>query len=81
MPAADLVRWRRAGRGDLAESVVVGHFGERALPAREDGACVHLGVNAERNACAIYRLRPSTCAEFAVGSRQCLEARRERGVR
>jgi Fe-S-cluster containining protein len=78
--AEDLVRWRRSGRSDLADAVVDGHFGERGMPARSDGACRYLGVVGAPNDCAIYPDRPRTCAKFAVGSRQCLEARRLFGL-
>lgn len=78
--AADLVRWRRSGRHDLASGVVDGHFGERGMPSRADGACRYLGSPGAPNDCSIYPERPSACAKFAVGSRQCLEARRLFGL-
>ena len=80
IPAADLVRWRAAGRPELAAAVPPGHFGEVAFATREDGACVHLGTPASENACAIYEVRGTTCREFERGSRQCLEFRRDFGV-
>ncbi|MGF1465735.1 MAG: YkgJ family cysteine cluster protein [Sandaracinaceae bacterium] len=80
IPPEDLVRWRRAGREDLVLLTQPGHFGERAFATTADGACVHLGTEAEPNACAIYPLRGTTCRTFEVGSRQCLEFRRDLGV-
>ncbi len=80
VPESDLVRWRRAGRHDLAEAVQPGHFGMVAFATRPDGSCVHLGTDASPNACAIYELRGTTCREFEAGSWQCLEFRRELGV-
>lgn len=74
--AEDLVRFRRAGRPDLAERIVPGHFGDEAMATREDGACVHLGRPGLPHHCSIYELRPNICGEFERGSWQCLEARR-----
>ncbi len=34
----------------------------------------------EDNRCRIYETRPSVCRQFAVGSAQCLEARKRKGV-
>lgn len=77
MPAEDIVRWRRAGRDDLAQQLVEGHFSEMAFAATPDGACVHLGTPASPNACSIYADRGTTCREFQKGSWQCREFRRE----
>jgi Fe-S-cluster containining protein len=77
---ADLVRWRRAGLSHLADGAVPGHFGELGMPARSGGACRFLGGAGAPNDCSIYPDRPSACAKFAVGSRQCLEARRLGGL-
>ena len=79
VPAADLVRWRRAGRDDLVASLVEGHFGEQAFATR-DGACVHLGSASQANACSIYKDRGTTCREFEKGNWQCLEFRRDHGL-
>lgn len=78
--ADDLVRWKRDGRADLIAATVDGHFGERAFATTEDGACVHLSWPDGRSICSIYEQRGTTCREFAAGSWQCLEFRRERGV-
>lgn len=80
IPEADLVRWRRLGRDDIAEAIVPGHFGEVAFAHRDDGACVHLGTEASVNVCAIYAIRGTTCREFDRGSRQCREFRRDAGI-
>jgi len=77
VPAEDLVRWRRIGRGDLADAVVPGHFGEMAFPTTKDGACVHLGDGERAHACRIYDVRGTTCREFERGSPQCREFRRD----
>ena len=75
--AEDLVLWRRQGRGDLAERTAPGHFGERAFPTTEAGACVHLTRPDGQSLCAIYAERASTCRAFQAGSWQCLEFRRD----
>ncbi|HEY4104918.1 MAG TPA: YkgJ family cysteine cluster protein [Polyangiaceae bacterium] len=72
----DLVRFRRAGRAELAEQIVAGHFSEEAMATRAGGACVHLGRPGLPHHCSIYEIRPNICGEFARGSWQCLEARR-----
>ncbi|MDQ3033089.1 MAG: YkgJ family cysteine cluster protein [Myxococcota bacterium] len=80
VPAEDIVRWKRAGRDDVAAQLQPGHFGEQAFATRDDGACVHLGTPGAPNACAIYEIRGTTCREFAKGSWQCLEFRRDLGI-
>jgi len=72
----DLLRFKRAGRADLAEQIVPGHFGDEAMATRPDGACVHLGRPGLPHHCSIYELRPNICGEFERGSWQCHEARR-----
>jgi Fe-S-cluster containining protein len=79
IPEEDLVRWRRAGRDDIAAAVQPGHFGLVAFATDERGACVHLGVEGAPNACRIYEDRGTTCREFEKGSWQCLEFRRDFG--
>jgi Fe-S-cluster containining protein len=74
--AEDLLRFRRAGRPELAERIVPGHFSEEAMETRADGACVHLGRPGLPHHCSIYDVRPNICGEFERGSWQCLEARR-----
>ena len=80
VPEEDLVRWRRAGRDDLADAVQPGHFGLVAFATTPDGHCVHLGTDASPNACNIYDDRGTTCRDFERGSWQCLEFRRDLGV-
>jgi Fe-S-cluster containining protein len=81
IPGEDLVRWRALGRPDLAEATQPGHFGMVGFATRPDGSCVHLGTDANARACCIYDLRGTTCREFEKGSPQCLEFRRDFGVR
>ena len=73
----DLLRWKRAGRDDLAARTAPGHFGLLSFPTTPDGACVHLTSPEGRSICAIYELRAEVCREFAAGSWQCLEFRRD----
>lgn len=79
VPAEDIVRWRRIGRDDIADSLVPGHFSEMAFPSRPDGSCVYLGAPSGEHDCSIYPIRGTTCREFEAGSRQCLEFRRRAG--
>jgi len=76
----DIVRWKRAGRSDLVRALQPGHFGQMAFATRGDGACVHLGTPTHSHACCIYDVRGTTCREFAVGSWQCREFRRDAGL-
>ncbi len=80
VPEEDLVRWRRAGRDDLADAVQPGHFGLVAFATTSEGHCVHLGTDASPHACNIYDDRGTTCREFERGSWQCREFRRDLGV-
>ncbi len=81
VPVADIVRWRRIGRQDIVDSLVEGHFSEMAFPQGPSGACKYFGTPSEPNGCQIYSDRGTTCREFEVGGWQCLEMRRERGVK
>lgn len=74
---ADLVRWRRKGRHDLADHTAEGHFGLRAFPTDAQGACVYLTRPEGRSICSIYEDRGSVCRAFQAGSWQCLEFRRD----
>ncbi|MFO0757467.1 MAG: YkgJ family cysteine cluster protein [Byssovorax sp.] len=80
VPVEDIVRWRRTGRNDIADSLVEGHFSEMAFPSRPDGSCVYLGAEAGPHACSIYPIRGTTCREFEAGSAQCHSYRRARGL-
>jgi Fe-S-cluster containining protein len=51
-----------------------------AFKMADNGACVHHGTPGAPHACKIYEVRGDTCREFSVGSPQCLEFRRDRGV-
>ena len=51
-----------------------------AFATTGDGACVHLGTDASDNACRIYADRGTTCRDFEIGCRQCLEFRRDHGI-
>jgi Fe-S-cluster containining protein len=72
---ADFRRWADAGREDLMDSRVEGHFGEYGLAVDHLGMCVHL----EDRRCSIYELRPDTCRDFKIGCAQCLLAQRLAG--
>jgi Fe-S-cluster containining protein len=74
--AEDLLRFKRAGRPELALRIVPGHFGDEAMETRSDGACVHLGRPGLPHHCSIYDVRPAICGDFERGSWQCHEARR-----
>ncbi|MGB5810628.1 MAG: YkgJ family cysteine cluster protein [Polyangiales bacterium] len=80
IPPEDLVRWRAAGRDDIAGAVQPGHFGMVAFATDPSGACVHLGTDASKNACRIYEDRGTTCRDFERGSPQCLEFRRDASI-
>jgi len=62
--AEDLVRFKRAGRPELAERVVPGHFGDEAMETRSNGACIHLGRPGLPHHCSIYEVRPAICGDF-----------------
>ena len=78
--AADLVRWHRERRFDVLDAIGPGHFSQQAFQHGATGACIHHGMPGAPHACAIYATRGDTCREFEVGSRQCLEFRREGSV-
>lgn len=80
VPVADILRFRRTGRADIADALVPGHFSEMAFPSTPGGACVYLGAPSGPNDCSIYPIRGTTCREFEAGSRQCLSYRREAGL-
>ena len=77
---ADLVRWKRLGRNDVLQQLEPGHFSQMAFRMGPNGACVHHGSDEHPHACRIYSDRGDVCRDFAAGSRQCLEFRRDRGV-
>lgn len=73
--AADLARFRRAGRPELGRAPYVrkgdGKLVLRLLRSRD---CRHLTREKE---CAIYELRPDSCRSFPPGSEGCLFSREE----
>ncbi|MCC6552605.1 MAG: YkgJ family cysteine cluster protein [Polyangiaceae bacterium] len=71
---ADLDRWRRAGRADLAGPAYVRQeSGVISLRLAPSGRCQHL----EERACGIYPIRPDNCRSFVAGSEACLSARED----
>jgi Fe-S-cluster containining protein len=80
LSADDLVRWRRQGFHHLADHTDEGHFGERAFPVDERGACIHLDTTGGATLCRIYPHRAEVCRSFQAGSWQCLEFRRDHGL-
>ncbi len=78
--ADDLTRFARLGRSDILEQMEPGHFSQMAFKMARSGACVHHGTDDSPHACRIYEIRGDTCRDFEVGSWQCVEFRRERGL-
>lgn len=76
----DLANWQAKGRSDILSQLVPGHFGQLAFARGRSGACVHHGLAGQPHACAIYEDRAQVCRNFEVGSAQCLEFRRDRGL-
>ncbi len=76
---SDLARWRNAGRVDLVESLVPGHFGQPAMPSDARGRCRYQGTPDSPAACSIYPDRPSVCAAVPAGGEECLAYRRRGG--
>ncbi len=81
IPPEDLIRWKSIGREDIARAIQPGHFSMVAFATDAEGACVHLGTAQSPNACQIYEIRGTTCRDFEKGSPQCLEFRRDSGMR
>jgi len=72
---ADVARFERAGRGDLARRPYARRRdGRLVLTLRADKRCKHLGGD---NRCGIYAIRPAACSTFPVGSECCLSSREE----
>ena len=72
---ADVARFERAGRGELARPPYAKREdGSVILVLRKDRRCKHL---AEDNKCGIYAIRPDACSTFPAGSECCLSAREE----
>lgn len=72
----DLVRWKRAGRPELARSPHVKRInGKMLMPmTTKDGPCKHLQGD---NKCDIYALRPFNCSAFPAGAEPCLGTRED----
>lgn len=71
----DLVRWKRAGRPELARSPHTKRVGPNLLmPMSAAGPCKHLQSD---NKCNIYELRPFNCSAFPAGSEPCLGTRED----
>ncbi len=75
----DLLRWRRAGRPELARQplATVRSDGKRVLSLLRSGDCRHLHASPAGKSCDIYALRPDACREFPPGSEGCLFSREE----
>jgi len=72
---ADVARFERAGRGELACAPYARRKdGRLVLVLRSDRRCRHL---ARDNRCRIYAIRPDACSTFPVGSECCLSSREE----
>jgi Fe-S-cluster containining protein len=72
---ADIARFEKAGRGDLAKPPYAKREdGTIILVLRKDKDCKHL---ARDNKCGIYAIRPDACSTFPVGSECCLSSREE----
>jgi hypothetical protein len=72
---ADVERFNRAGRRELAEPPYARRDdGHVVLVLRKDKSCKHLGND---NRCGIYLFRPDACSTFPPGSECCLSAREE----
>jgi hypothetical protein len=72
---ADVARFDRAGRGELARLPYARRRdGRLVLLLRPDKGCRHLEGD---NRCGIYSIRPDACSTFPVGSECCLSSREE----
>jgi Fe-S-cluster containining protein len=72
---ADVDRFERAGRGELARLPYARRKdGRLVLVLRADKRCKHLEGD---NRCGIYAVRPDACSMFPVGSECCLSSREE----
>lgn len=75
LDADDLLRWKRAGRPDLARAPHVKRVGGKLMmPMSAAGPCKHLQHD---NKCDIYALRPFNCSSFPAGSEPCLGTRED----
>jgi Fe-S-cluster containining protein len=73
--AADL---RGMAPAQAARYVVRGH--ERVWLKMVHGRCAALHARQGHFSCRVYGARPAVCRVVAAGSRECLDARRRRGL-
>ena len=72
---ADLARFEKAGRSDLARPPYAKRDdGAVVLVLQRDKRCKHLAGD---NKCGVYAMRPDACSVFPVGSECCLSSREE----
>lgn len=73
---ADIERFERAGRGELAKRPYAKRHkdGRIILTLLKSKRCRHL---TKTNRCGIYAIRPHACSEFPMGSECCLFARED----
>jgi hypothetical protein len=71
----DIVRFERAGRGELARPPYARTAdGRLVLVLQRNRRCKHLAAD---NRCGIYAIRPGSCSTFPPGSECCLSSREE----
>ena len=73
--AADVRGMSRATEGRYVE-----RRGDRLWLKMVHGRCAALHARQGHYSCRIYGARPSVCRVVTSGSRECLDARRRRGV-
>jgi len=71
----DLCRISRQAQGRYVVAV-----GERRYLKMTHGHCAALRARQGHFSCRIYAMRPRPCHVVEAGSRECLDARRRRGV-
>lgn len=74
LDAADLLRFKKGGRADVAKRVRRDAKNRPLLPLdRKTKACIHL----DRLKCSIYEVRPFMCRDFEAGTEQCMTSRED----
>jgi Fe-S-cluster containining protein len=73
--AVDLCRMTATTRGRYVQ-----RRGERLYLKMVHGHCAALRSRQGHHSCRIYAQRPTPCHVVEVGSRECLDARRRRGI-
>ena len=71
----DLCRMTKAVQGRFVVQV-----GERRYLRMLHGRCAALHARQGHYSCRIYKQRPTPCHTVQAGSRECLDARRRRGI-